>query len=558
MLSELSICNYALIDSLHLNFNPGLTIITGETGAGKSIMLGALSLVMGARADSKVVGPCGAKAVVEARFSRLPSDVREMVIEAGLDYSDDELIVRREISQSGRSRAFVNDSPTNLTFLSLLASRLIDIHSQHSNLLLSQSSSQLAIIDAFAGNSDIVEKYRADFRCFASMRHEIIRMRHDIEEARKNRDFLAFQLEQLNKINPRPGELEKVEREFDILSDADEIRESLSEAYSLIEGRDDSVGSMLADASEAINRMPENFFSDSAGEDGRTLPQRLAELRIELKDIAESLAGYLDNVHSDPALLSKMSARMNVLYEAQRNFKVSDHESLVDLHEQLKSSVASAEQGDDCLHDLEAKAMRLGGELKIRAEEISASRMKAAVEFADLLTERARPLGLINLNFEVNVSQGKLTLDGRDHVEFACAFNKNQTLRPMIEIASGGEISRLMLCIKGIMAGKMNLPTVIFDEVDTGVSGEIADKMGATMAGMARSMQVMAITHLPQVASKGDAHLKVYKTDREERTVTHVDMLSPEMRVTELARMLSGSEVSEASLANARELLSGR
>lgn len=554
MLASLSIQNYALIDSLDLEFDSGLTIITGETGAGKSIMLGALSLIMGGRADSKVVGPDGSKAVVEACFSNPASDVRDMVMEAGFDYAD-ELIIRREISSSGRSRAFVNDSPANLSFISMIAGRLVDIHSQHSNLLLSQSSSQLAIIDAYAGNSAIVEAYRDDFRKFASLRQKILRTRQEIEAARKNRDFVAFQLEQLNKINPRPGELDKVEREFDLLSDADEIRESLAEAYGCIDGREESAGALLSRAAEAIGSMPDSFFDDTVGDDGKSLPQRLAEARVELKDLAETLASYLDKVHSDPAMLARVSQRMNVLYEAQKNFKVVGHDALVELHERLKASAVSAERGDDGLKALESEALRLSNDLKTKAEEISESRIRAAREFSALLTSTARPLGLGNLVFEARVDQGKLSIDGRDHVVFSCAFNKNQPLRPMIEIASGGEISRLMLCIKGIMAGKMNLPTVIFDEVDTGVSGEIADKMGATMADMARSMQVMAITHLPQVASKGNVHMKVFKSDISDRTVSNVRVLGDDERVVELARMLSGSELSDASLANARELL---
>ncbi len=554
MLAELKIENYALIDSVSLEYEDGLTIITGETGAGKSIMLDALSLIMGARADSKVVGPSGQKAVVEARFINLSDDIRPLIQDNGYEWSNEELIIRREISSSGRSRAFVNDSPATLQLINQIASRLVDIHSQHSNLLLTQNAGQLAIIDAFAEDAEIIEDYKKDFRRFSNLRSKIIRLRAEVEEAKKNQDFIAFRLRQLDKLNPRHGELEEVERQFDLLSDADEIRSSLGFAYGLLEENDVSALSLVAQSLDSLSRLPETFFPSD--EEGNTPVNRLSQLCVELKDIAGSIGDSLERVHSNPQVLARLSERMNILYDAQKSFNVPDHEALVALHESLKRSLSTAEQSDHNIAVLETEARALGETLKAKAETISRIRADAASDFSKLLCETARPLGLHNLNFEVKISQGKLSIDGRDHVEFVCAFNKNQPLRPITEIASGGEMSRLMLSIKGIMTGKINLPTIIFDEVDTGVSGEIADKMGRMMVDMGDSIQVIAITHLPQVAAKGKIHFKVYKRDEEDRTITHVEKLDYENRVIELANMLSGSERSEASLANARELLS--
>ena len=555
MLTNLIIKNYALIDDLNLSFLPGFTIITGETGAGKSIMLGALSLLLGERAESKAISDKTRKSVIEANFSSPNPELKKVFDENGLEWNPSELIVRREVSPSGRSRAFVNDTPVTLPILSAVTGNLVDIHSQHSNILLSQSSSHLSIIDAYAADGDLLHSYKEDFARYVSLRSRIKKIKARIEKNRENRDYIAFQLEQLDKIKPKEGELRQVEQEFDMLSDADQIREDLGEAYGFLDGGERSLNALLAETTAALGKVNLSLFAEDGGEE---LMKRLEVLRIELKDITETVYDYLEAVDSDPARLAKVTERMNTIYDAIKHFKVMDEKELVALHKDLQQRLYSIDNGDEDVSALEREARHLAKELKRKADLLSEVRREAADRFAALLTSTAIPLGLPNLRFDVALSQGKLTVDGQDTADFICSFNKNHSMQPMSRIASGGEIARLMLSIKSIMAKSMNLPTVIFDEVDTGVSGEIADKMGEMMHSMGGEMQVMAITHLPQVAAKGDSHYKVYKTDREDRTVSHVRRLESEERVRELAAMLSGSSVNEAALANARVLLGER
>lgn len=552
MLETLIIRNYALIDNVSLRFSPGFTIITGETGAGKSIMLGALSLLLGERAEIKAISDKTRKSVIEASFSN-PDPALELIFEEhGLDWNPDEILVRREISPSGRSRAFVNDSPVTLPVLTSVKGNLVDIHSQHSNVLLSQSSSHLAIVDAFCGNGRLLAEYRADFSRYVTLRAKIRKIKQRIEKNRENRDFIAFQLEQLNKIAPKEGELKQVEQEFDMLSDADQIREDLGASYNLLDGGDNAVMGMLGEATSYLSKVNLSLFEQPEGDD---LMKRLDNVRIELKDISETVRDYLDRVDSDPARLAKVTARMNLLYDAIKHFKVTDDDALVELHRELADKLNAIDFGDDDVAQLEQEARMLARELKAKADSLTELRVKGALDFAERLVATAAPLGLPNLRFSVEITQGKLTADGQDNAEFVCSFNKNHPMQPMAKVASGGETARLMLSIKSIMAKCMHLPTVIFDEVDTGVSGEIADKMGAMMRNMGSDMQVLAITHLPQVAAKGNSHFKVYKTDEEERTVSHVKVLDDGERVDELAAMLSGTEVNEAARMNARSLL---
>lgn len=552
MLETLAIKNYALIDDVFLRFKPGLTIVTGETGAGKSIMLGALSLLLGERAETKAISDKSRKSVIEASFSDPDPDLKPVFEEQGLEWNPEEILVRREITSSGRSRAFVNDSPVTLPVLISVTGNLVDIHSQNSNIALSQSSSHLDILDAYAGNGGLLSEYRADFGRYVTLRAKIRKIRQKIEKNRENRDFIAFQLEQLDKINPKEGELRQIEQEFDMLSDADQIREDLGSAYNLLDGSDMSVLPFLSEAEDYLSKVNLSLFSD--GEDQEIL-RRLEGVKVELKDIAETVRDYLDRVDTDPGRLAKVTERMNLLYDAIKHFKVADEDGLVLFHASLRHKLNAIDFGDEDVARLEQEAKSLARELKSKADLLTRRRAEAAVEFAARLVETALPLGLPNLRFEVELTQGKLTADGQDTAEFMCSFNKNHPLLPMSKVASGGETARLMLSIKSIMARCMHLPTVIFDEVDTGVSGDIADRMGSMMKDMGADMQVIAITHLPQVAAKGDYHFKVYKTDEEERTVSHVRMLDDAQRVDELAGMLSGTQVNEAARMNARALL---
>jgi len=552
MLESLIIKNYALIDDLNLKFTPGLTIVTGETGAGKSIMLDALSLLLGERAETKAISDKSRKSVIEATFSSPSLELSKLLTDNGIEWNSAELIARREISASGRSRAFVNDTPVTLPVLSSITSNLIDIHSQHSNMVLSQSSSHLSIIDSFAGDAELLGRYRREFSEYVALRSKIKRIKEQIAKNKENREFIVFQLEQLDKLKHRKGELRQVEQEFDMLSDSDQIREDLGYAYNCFESGDRSINALLAEATESILKVNLDIFGDKVEEE---LAERLENLRIELKDITETVYDYLERVDSDPGRLAKVTARMNQIYDAIKRFKVMDEDGLVALHAELRGKLDSIDNGDGDLEEMEKQARTLAKDLKTLALELTGIRQEASVRLSELITETARPLGLQNLRFSVALTQGKLTADGQDTADFICSFNKNHEMQSMGKVASGGELARLMLSLKSIMAKCMNLPTVIFDEVDTGVSGEIADKMGDMMRRMGREMQVLAITHLPQVASKGDSHFKVYKTDNETRTVSHVRMLDKEERIRELAAMLSGKTINDAALLNARTLL---
>ena len=557
MIRQLSIYNYALIDKVELTLSEGLTILTGETGAGKSVMMGAISLLMGERADSKVLANREGKAVIEGVFDSVAVTLKEIFDANDLDWNDGQIIVRREISANGRSRAFINDTPVTLPLLTEVAGGLVDIHSQHSNRLLSRPEYQLSILDSIADNSEMLADYKKDFSRFVVLRNKIKKLREAIARSRESRELRAFQLEQLAKINPKKGELEEVEKIYDILSDADDLRSRINQSAYLLSTSDTSALTLIGDAGSGIDGIDFTLFEGPADATQPGLMERLRSVYIELKDIGDTLSRIASGIESDPVRLATADARLKELYEAVKRFKVADYDALVDLYSTLKDECGGGSESLSELNALESAARKLGDVLKEKAERISISREKAARKFEETLTSDARPLGLKNLRFSVGLTKGKLTPDGKDIVEFICAFNKNQPLMPLAQTASGGEMARLTLCIKAITANKLKLPTVIFDEIDTGVSGDIADRMGSMMADIAAGMQVFAITHLPQVAVKGKSHLLVYKHDEGDRTVSHVRTLNADERVREIARMLSGKQINEAALINARVLLEG-
>ena len=555
MLKRLHISNYALIDTLDIALGPGLTIITGETGAGKSILLGALSLLLGARADSRKSGVSKGKVVVEGVFAADGYGLKDIFEEQGLDW-EAELILRREISSSGRSRAFINDTPVTAGLLAQVASRLVDIHSQHQNLLIGARGFQLGVLDALADNEPQRHAYSAAFRSYVDLRRRIAAIRQETERNRENAEFIRFRLENLRKLKPHAGEQKELERRQEILSDSEAISESLASASSSLSGGDTGILSRLHELRFLLQSVNLSLFDSGEADPETSIPARIDSALIELTDISETLASYMDRVDSNPELLRKTEDRLSALYDAQRRFNVKDEQGLLDLYASLERQYASIEGDDSGLPEMEQELKAKGKELRRLAEELSATRRAAAETFALRLTEVARPLGMRNLKFSAIVTTGKLGLGDQDVPAFQCAFNKNQPLMPVERIASGGEISRLMLCLKAIVASRMNLPTIVFDEVDTGVSGDIAARMALLMKEISANIQVLAITHLPQVAAKGDTHFKVYKEDTADATHTHIVPLSDEERVLETARMLGGTTVDEAALLNARSLLS--
>ena len=555
MLSKLSIRNYALIDSLELEFDSGLTIITGETGAGKSIMLGALSMIMGGRADSRVIADGGSKSVVEASFAFPPASLEQSFAENDLDWNAEELLIRREIASNGRSRVFINDVPVTLSVLASISGYLIDIHSQHENARLTSQTAQLEIIDSVSDNEKLRKRYAEAFRRFVEIRNRVKRIRQEQDRMRENREYLQFQYEGLKTLSPKRGELETIEKRFELLSDADEIRERLQYFRSLLGDNDRGALDLLRTAKAEADRVDYSLVGIETDEDTPAIPERLENVIVELQDMYETIDDAVLRVDADPAVLEKLSRRMNEYYDAVKQYRVKTADELVDMLEKIGSQLDVIETGGEELPMLEKEGKRVASEVKELAVRLTESREEGARRFSRVVTETARPLGLSNLDFSVNIAAGKMGPTGQDRVDFRCSFNKNQVAGPIAGMASGGEMSRLMLTIKRVLAGRMNLPTIIFDEIDTGVSGEIADKMGEMMVDMSRDMQVMAITHLPQVAAKGDSHFKVFKKDEETRTLTHVRRLDEEARVREIAAMMSGSEVGDAALNNARVLL---
>lgn len=553
MLNKLSIHNYALINQIDIDFKDGLSVITGETGAGKSIILGALSMILGGRADTKSIGNADKKSIIEATFyAKNDAEIDKFCTSNDIDrFEDNNFILRREISSSGRSRAFINDTPVTLQQLRDAAIRLIDIHSQHQNLLIADAKYQLQIIDSIANNVNELNEYKTQFKKYIEIRNRLNQRKIEISKNKENEEFLRFQFDQLQKIAPKENEQEELERKYEVLSNAESIKDDLRHIVNTLSDNEDSVLSQISALKSVINRLNLDLFNAESND----IKPRFESLYLELKDIAEQFGDYLSEVDSDPKELQSIEHRLNLIYEANRRFNVNNENELLKIKVDIESQLASIDNSDDDISALEQKKKSEGIKLKELADKLSQTRIKAADQFSSELIEMAKPLGMSNIKFSALVSQNKLTIDGQDSIEFLCSFNKNQSLNPISKVASGGEMSRIMLCIKAIIANCMQLPTIIFDEIDTGVSGDIADRMGEMMKEISDKIQVITITHLPQVASKGLIHYKVYKTDNEQYTTTNIKELSTEERIEELAQMLSGSKINEAAILNAQSLL---
>lgn len=548
MIKSLHISNYALISNIDIDFTDGLNIITGETGAGKSIMLGALSLLLGGRADTKVIADTAKKSVIEACFAlEKPADFADFFADNDLDMDGNLAILRRELSPNGRSRAFINDSPVNLTVLRELAMRLVDIHSQHQNLLLADPSYQLRIIDNLAGNNELLETYRKHYHDYQAVLKKYSDTRDMIRRGRDEADFISYQLNELNELNLQPDEQAALEQERDALSDVGRVRSLISEVLSPMDG-DDNALDALDVAADSLRELADTI------EDADALASRLDAALVELRDIAETVEGYSEEFIADPQRLDEVENRLGRIYSLELKHHVDDSDALIDLRDKLAMQLDTIENGDRLLTTLESEARQAKKEALIIARRISVARQKCADAFAEELRAAAKPLGMNNLHCEIALNSGKLTPTGIDRVDFLFAFNKNQELMPVGQTASGGEISRIMLAVKAIVGEKMSLPSIIFDEIDTGVSGDVASRMGELMQMLSKKIQVITITHLPQVAAKGKSHFKVYKEDDEHTTTTHIRQLNSDERVRELALMLSGSPDNQAAIATAHTL----
>lgn len=550
MIRHLHISDYALIASLEIDFDRGLNIITGETGAGKSIILGALSLIMGERADTSKVRPGAKKTVVEAIFD-LPvtSPVCAILAENDIDYEEDTLIMRREISTKGGSRAFINDTPAPVAVMREVAMLLFDIHSQHQNLLLANNRYQLSVIDAMADDASLLNEYKSLYDKYMVVLKTYTETRDTLRRLSADADFLTFQADQLDELDLKPGEQAELEREREMLSNIEGVKRHLDNATGALTDSDASVAASLMRAADALRHL-EGVYPQA-----RSLAERLDAVRVETNDIVDELVDYDRKLDADPQRLEFVDSRLASIYSLENKHHVSTSDELLELAQTLRHQLDIVENGEESLQKLEEQARLAKKEAVLKARELTARRQQAAGEFAHSLRERSMPLGMSNLQIDIAMTPVKLTATGADEIDFLFAFNRNQPLKPIGKTASGGEISRVMLALKSLVAERMALPTIIFDEVDTGVSGDVAVRMADLMLKIAGVVQVITITHLPAVAARGHRHFKVSKYDTEVATETRIEQLDNQQRINEIALMLSGNAEDDAALAAASKLL---
>lgn len=553
MLKSLFIQNFVLIDSLDIQFANGFSVITGETGAGKSIILGALSLVLGQRADGRSIKSGSDKCVIEAEFDVTKYHLEDFFLTNDLEYNAETCILRRELFASGKSRAFVNDSPVSLNVIKELGNRLIDIHSQHQNLLLGDNRFQLKVIDVMAENEILLILYRKEYNHYQSLKRELKALKEKAEQTKQEEDYVRFQLEQLAEARLIAGEQEELEQELETLSHAEEIKGSLYKITELLNGEEQGAVQLIKEALSTADSL-ERYYP-KAGE----IVERLRSAYIDMNDLASETDVLKEDVEFNPERLEWVNERLNTIYSLEQKHRVSAVEDLIRLQEKYAEQLKEIDSFDEQITLLDTQLGVSYNELLQQSAVLSEQRKIASKAIARQLIEMVVLLGMPNTRFSVDfVTRQEPEYDGMDDIRFMFSANKSGELQPVALAASGGEISRLMLCIKAMIAGFTALPAIIFDEVDTGVSGDIADKMGDIMQELGGKMQVTTITHLPQIAAKGKEHYFVYKEDTADRTVTRIKKLSMEERVKEVARMLSGASLTPASIANAKELLKKR
>ncbi len=550
MLQQLYIHNFTLIDKLDIHFSSGFSVITGETGAGKSIILGAIGLLLGNRADARLVKAGTDKCIVEAHFDISHYDMQQFFIDNDIDYEPDDCIMRRELRANGKSRAFINDTPVSLTTARELGEQLVDIHSQHQNLLLQKDDFQLSVVDIIANNSKELQQYRTTYREYSDTKAALKKLEEQIAANRANEDFLRYQAKELADANLVAGELTELEQEVETLSHTEDIKTAL---YSTDEAlSNDNVG-IISSCKSAISRLS---TITEVYPPVRELADRLDSAYIELKDIAHDISSLADNVDYDPQRLEVASSRLDALYSLQQKHHVETVEELIALRDNILHQLSHIDNADEELDALKAKVNDLLAICTTKAKALTATRQKAAKKIEQQITDRLIALGMPNTRFEVRIEEKPLSNDGADKPAFYFSANKNTPLQPVAQVASGGEIARVMLSLKAMISGAVKLPTIIFDEIDTGVSGRVAEMMAQIMKEMGDSnRQVISITHLPQIAALGSNHYKVEKTDTADGTTSTMRQLTPEERITELAQMLSGSNITDAAIQNARSLL---
>ena len=550
MLRSLYIQNYALIEKLDISFGAGFSVITGETGAGKSIILGAMGLLLGQRAEVKAIRQGASKCVIEARFDISAYGMEPFFEENELEY-EEECILRREVYASGKSRAFINDTPASLVQMKELGEQLIDVHSQHQNLLLNKEGFQLNVLDILSHNDEQLSVYQSLYREWKQTQQDLADLIARAEQNKADEDYIRFQLEQLEEANLSAGEQEELEQETDTLSHAEEIKAGLFRVGQLLTSDE---GGLLAGLKESLNTMLglQKVYSPAT-----ELAERLESTYIELKDVSQEVSSQEEDVEFNPERLEEVNDRLNLIYTLQQKHRVTTVEELLALTEEYAAKLAAITSYDERIGELTTLCDTLYNKVKKQAAVLTKARTGAAREVEKQMASRLVPLGMPNVRFQVEMGMRKEPgVHGEDTVNFLFSANKNGALQSISSVASGGEIARVMLSIKAMIAGAVKLPTIVFDEIDTGVSGEIADRMADIMQEMGeQDRQVISITHLPQIAARGCAHYKVYKQDNETETNSHIRSLADEERVEEIAHMLSGATLTEAALNNAKALL---
>ena len=550
MLKHLYIKNFTLIDELDIDLYQGFSVITGETGAGKSIILGAIALLLGQRADSKAIKAGTEKCVIEAQFDLSRYSMEDFFEENDIEYDAEETIIRRELTASGKSRAFINDTPVQLSMLKELGERLVDVHSQHQNLLLNKQDFQLGVVDVIADDAKDLTKYQQIFQEYHHAEQELETLKEDIERNRQNVDFLQFQCEELTNANLQDGEQEELEQKSDTMTHSEDIKSALYTADNALSAEGTGVVESLRNSLMALKGI-ERVFPDAA-----EFIERIDSSYIELKDLAQDISSHLESVDFDPSELDAVNNRLDRLYELQKKYHVETVEELITKRDELKQQLSNIENSDEAVSELEAKCKQLKTDCKKQADKLTTLRTKAARQIEKELQTRLVPLGMPNVRFSIEIGQSDLGNSGQDKVAFLFSANTSTPLQPVSQVASGGEIARVMLSIKAMISGAVKLPTIIFDEIDTGVSGKTAEKMAQIMQEMGNNeRQVISITHLPQIAALGSVHYKVEKKDTASGTTSCMRQLNADERISEIAQMLSGSDISEAAIQNAKELL---
>lgn len=550
MLKQLYIKNFTLIDELNISLYPGFSVITGETGAGKSIILGAIGLLLGNRADSKAIKAGRDRCVIEAHFDLSRYGMQKFFDDNDIDYDADDTIIRRELTAAGKSRAFINDTPVPLTRMRELGEQLVDIHSQHQNLLLQKEDFQLNVVDIIAQDADQLKVYQKEYYAYRKAKELLEELKAEIAKNRENEEFMRFQHKELDDANLQEGELEQLEQEAETLSHSEDIKTALYEADSALSGENDSILDKLKNATHHLENICDVYpsMADVAG--------RMQSSYIELKDIAQEISSSVDHVEFDPNRLDAINTRLDKLYTLQQKFHVETVTELIATRDRIAEQLSHIDNGDEDIEEKEKEVAALLVKAEKQAALLTSIRQKSAKAIEKEMKGRLIPLGIPNVRFEIAFAEKPLSGNGADKISFLFSANKSTQLQPVSQVASGGEIARVMLSLKAMISGAVKLPTIIFDEIDTGVSGKIAEKMADIMEEMGlQNRQVLSITHLPQIAAKGSHHYKVLKEETENGTISHMKELNNQERIEEIAQMLSGSDITQAALANAKELL---